>query len=408
VAKKKRSSSRKRSNASASRRTTIWSVLGAVLLLTAAYLYTNGHLTRFGVPPGSLPIDIADIEIASDGSQPDRAAPPVQELDGDLEVFFTTPYLVYPDVPEERVPPPHEQAIVADINAAQQWVDAALFEYSLASIADALIQAHERGVEVRLALDRENLEDEKDAAWAGRMEEADIPIAWEDSTSFQHSKFFVIDDTIVWTGSWNVTTNGTYRNNNNILRLTIPSITQNYRAEFDQMNSGTFGNDKESLTPNFNVAMENRSIENFFSPRDKPAPRIVEVINGAQYSIRFLTFSFTSDPIGQAMVDKLNAGVAVQGVFEGRNANGTGSEFERLQTAGADVLTDGNCYTMHHKIIIIDDRIVITGSYNFTARAEDTNDENLLIIDDPALAAQYVEEFNRVFEQAQNPTECGG
>jgi phosphatidylserine/phosphatidylglycerophosphate/cardiolipin synthase-like enzyme len=108
------------------------------------------------------------------------------------------------------------------------------------------------------------------------------------------------------------------------------------------------------------------------------------------------------------MVDRLDAGVQVQGVFENRNANGIGSEFERLVAADADVWTDGNCYTMHHKVIILDGETVITGSYNFTARAEETNDENLLIIDDPELAALYLEEFERVYNQARNPTTCGG
>jgi phosphatidylserine/phosphatidylglycerophosphate/cardiolipin synthase-like enzyme len=62
---------------------------------------------------------------------------------------------------------------------------------------------------------------------------------------------------------------------------------------------------------------------------------------------------------------------------------------------------------MHHKVYIIDDRTVIAGSYNFTASAEEDNDENLLIIDDPALAAAYTEEFNRVFDYARNGA-CSG
>ena len=62
---------------------------------------------------------------------------------------------------------------------------------------------------------------------------------------------------------------------------------------------------------------------------------------------------------------------------------------------------------MHHKLMIIDDRIVITGSYNFTSRAENDNDENLIIIDDPVLAQQYIAEFDRVYQQAQSPTRCG-
>ena len=56
---------------------------------------------------------------------------------------------------------------------------------------------------------------------------------------------------------------------------------------------------------------------------------------------------------------------------------------------------------MHHKVIIIDDSTVILGSYNFTASADERNDENLLIIHDPEVAALFVEEFGRVYEQAR-------
>jgi phosphatidylserine/phosphatidylglycerophosphate/cardiolipin synthase-like enzyme len=328
--------------------------------------------------------------------------------DGAVEVFFTTPWLVYPDEPAQRTPPPHEVALLADIAAASSSIEAALFEYNLESLADALIGAHARGVAVRLALDRENLEDPEEAHWAGRVQEAGIPIAWQDTTAFQHSKFLIIDERLVWTGSWNASQNGTYRNNNNLLRLRVPAIVENYRVEFAQMMEGSFGNQKEARTPNPVVLLDDMRIENYFSPREEVSARIVERLMAAQDSILFMAFSFTSDEIAQAMVERHAAGVEVQGVFENRNASGLGAEFERLDEAGADVWRDGNCYTMHHKVIIIDEATVITGSYNFTARAEDTNDENLLIIDSPDLAAEYLSEFARVSAQAQNPTRCGG
>ena len=82
------------------------------------------------------------------------------------------------------------------------------------------------------------------------------------------------------------------------------------------------------------------------------------------------------------------------------------ADFNRLKQSGVDVLEDGNCYILHHKVIIIDERTVITGSYNFTGSAERDNDENLVIIDDPTLARVYLDEFQRVYAQAQTPTRC--
>ena len=55
---------------------------------------------------------------------------------------------------------------------------------------------------------------------------------------------------------------------------------------------------------------------------------------------------------------------------------------------------------MHHKVIIIDNEVVITGSYNFTVSAEKTNDENVVIFFDKKIAAYYTAEFQRVYNQA--------
>jgi len=362
------------------------------LTLALGFLVTAGiiDLRRFGIDPALFGIE----------------SQPKPDVSGEIAVYFTTPSLVYPDVPRNRVTPPYLRDILNDITQAQQSIDLATFEYTLQPVAEALVAAHQRGVRVRLALDRESLEDPVDAKFAGIIGDAGIPISWEETTAFLHSKFIIIDDRIVWTGSWNVTINDTYRNNNNLLRITIPSLVENYRVEFAEMAAGRFGNSKQATTPFSRITTDQAIIENYFTPRERPAARIVALINSARRSVNFMAFSFTSDEIAGAMIERQQAGVPVRGVFERRNAEGTGSEFGPLREGGVEVLEDGNCYTMHHKVIIIDERIVITGSYNFTARAERTNDENLLIIDDPTLAATYMAEFERVFAQARNPTRC--
>jgi phosphatidylserine/phosphatidylglycerophosphate/cardiolipin synthase-like enzyme len=76
-----------------------------------------------------------------------------------------------------------------------------------------------------------------------------------------------------------------------------------------------------------------------------------------------------------------------------------GTEYDPFALAGLDVRLDGNQGQMHHKVIIIDERIVITGSYNFSSSAETRNDENLLIIHSAEIAHPFLEEFQRVFRQ---------
>jgi phosphatidylserine/phosphatidylglycerophosphate/cardiolipin synthase-like enzyme len=344
---------------------------------------------------------------ATGTGEPPAEQPPAVSQGGEIELYFTTPNLVYPDVPRNRLPPPHEQAIIADIDGATSSIDFATFEYNLTSIAEALARAQARGVAVRLALDRESVANPVMGKWAGIVEDARIPIAWEDSEAFLHSKFIIIDQRVVWTGSWNATINDTYRNNNNILRMTVPALVENYRAEFEQLFARTPSTSKQSITPHPTIEVNGIPIANYFSPQDAPEQYIVERIEQAQESVLFLAFAFTSDPITEAMIARKAEGVRVEGVMEERNVEGTGSEYGKLRRADVPLLKDGNCYTMHHKVMIIDGRTVITGSFNFTGRANELNVENLLIIDDPTLAARYTEEYERVWQQAENPTRCG-
>jgi len=64
------------------------------------------------------------------------------------------------------------------------------------------------------------------------------------------------------------------------------------------------------------------------------------------------------------------------------------------------VLLDGNRYTMHHKFFVVDGQIVVTGSFNFSNAAEEANNENVLIIHNPDIAAQYAQEFFKVWRKA--------
>ena len=335
-----------------------------------------------------------------------RAITQIDTPQGALTVFFTTPHLVYPDLPSARQAPPHEQQLIADLDAARETIAFVTFEYNLESTALALARAQRRGVQVRVAIDREGVASAPMGRWAGIVERAGIPIAWEPTSAFLHSKFVIIDGRVLWMGSWNATNNDTYRNNNNLLRITVPALIENYQVEFEQIFTRPDPALKRSLTPNPRLQLGRLRVENYFSPQDQAEQYIVARIGAARESIYFLTFSYTSVATTEAMLDRYAAGVTVQGVFERRNARGLGSAYPTLLEARVPVLEDGNCYTMHHKLIIIDERTVITGSFNFTNRGNLINAENLLIIDDREFAAAYLSEFGRVWRQAESPVRC--
>jgi len=191
-----------------------------------------------------------------------------------------------------------------------------------------------------------------------------------------------------------------------MLRFASHQVAADYAREFQQLFDGRFGTGKSSATPYPRVRVGGTPVEVYFSPEDGVAKYVVQRLAAAKRSIHFMAFSYTSSTIADAMVAKVKEGLPVRGVFESQNVGGIGSAFRLLRQGGVDVLEDRNCYILHHKVIILDERTVISGSYNFTNSAEKDNDENLVIVDGPALARAYLEEFQRVYAQAQAPTRC--
>ncbi len=127
---------------------------------------------------------------------------------------------------------------------------------------------------------------------------------------------------------------------------------------------------------------------------------IISLIDSAQQSVLVAVFSFTSNPLADALIRAHQRGVEVRVVIEMEQANVRGSEYERLRSAGVAVRLDGNSDLMHHKFMVVDGRVVVTGSYNWSAAAEDRNDENIVVIYGEEIAALYSREFERVWARA--------
>jgi phosphatidylserine/phosphatidylglycerophosphate/cardiolipin synthase-like enzyme len=150
------------------------------------------------------------------------------------------------------------------------------------------------------------------------------------------------------------------------------------------------------------LTIEETFLETYFSPDDGTADEIIALIQAAEESIHFAAFSFTSDDLAATLIERAADGVEVSGVFEEEQVRSNqGGEFDRLSAAGLDVRLDGNPDNMHHKFFVIDEQIVITGSYNFSRSAEERNDENTLVIHNVEIAKQYLDEFKRIFSLAE-------
>lgn len=126
-----------------------------------------------------------------------------------------------------------------------------------------------------------------------------------------------------------------------------------------------------------------------YSPRGGCTAMAVEAIGGAKTSIRLQGYGFTSLPIADALTEAHRRGVDVQIVLDRSNSGDVHSQAKACATAGIPVWIDAHHAIAHNKILIIDGKTVLTGSFNWTAAAESSNAENLLLITDPELARRY-------------------
>lgn len=296
-----------------------------------------------------------------------------------------------------------EAQVVRMIDGARTSIDMAVFEFSLMRVARALVHAQERGVAIRMVYD--SREEEQPAI--KHLKEHQVPIRGDQRSSYMHNKFMVIDKRTVWTGSTNIAPGGIYVADNNAISFTSPELAAEYTKELEEMFvDGKFGptspanTNRDWITVDRGVKVQVR-----FAPEDDAMERVKEAVRGAKKSIRFIAFAFTSKPLADAMIERINAGVKVEGIFESRHAGWADIKIGPLNAAGAKVRFDDNPDALHHKVIIIDDRYVLTGSFNFSEGADRSNDENLMVIDNRAIAKAFVREFDGLMSvtDAQDP-----
>ena len=354
-----------------------------------------------------IAIGLAGADYLSGSLSGSLAAPSSDRLStaaGWYALHFTTPS--YPDDPARH----HgglDERLVELIDRAQSSVDVAIYDFDLDNVAAALARARSRGVRVRVVIDSDTVDDTKnqDVQRAlATLRAAEIPITADRRSAIMHNKYTIVDGEWLATGSWNYTDGDTYRLNNWLGIFHSRELARVYDADFAEMFAGRFGSARSARPARAAAGVADTQFQVCFSPDGRCGALIAETIaQEARSAIRFLAFSFTHDGIGRAISDRAAAGVRVGGVFETTGSQTPFSEYGRLKAEGLDVHTDGNPYAMHHKIILIDDRTVIAGSFNFSASADSDNDENVLIIRDAGIARDFRVEYDRVIDVAKNP-----
>ena len=328
---------------------------------------------------------------------PNNPTPTTQEVKGTstisgFELYFTSPFF----------PGNIDKHLIDKINAAQTTIDLAVYEFNIEEVAQALINAESRGVKVRVVYDNKQI---SDTVQVPELIKANIPAIPDNRSAFMHNKFFVFDNQCVWTGSFNISMNAALKNFENAFYFCSSDGVENYEAEFTEMFTGQFGPSSPANTPHPQFTINGILFENYFAPEDKVMEKVISTVSQAKTSIHFMAYSFTDDDLANKMIALSESGVNVAGIFESRGANTQSSECTRLLQKGYDIRLDGvSTSTFHHKVIIIDGSVVIFGSFNFTANANESNDENLLIIHSRELAQLFEQQYLLLNARAKIPS----
>lgn len=355
----------------------------------------------------------------------DTAAAPVgafatvSNSSGDIKVYFTNTVDNSVSITSDayQADDAIDDTLIAYINRAKYQLDIAVYDSNpegVSDIAAALDAAYNRGVEIRLIVD---------TSWSAITLASLItePIPFviaptEEPYAIMHNKFMVMDpfssnpdEPILWTGSTNFEGTNINDFSNSVIIIQDQSMAKAYRLEFNEMwgssdnvpNPATsrFGPFKKNNTPH-EFLVDGIRIESYFSPSDGATTKILECIQSAEDELYIATMLITRSDLAYAIRDQHDAGVTTQ-VLVNDKASCTSLVVSTLEASlGNDFAESSENGIMHHKYLVADqsnatsDPLVLLGSHNWSNAAENTNDENTLIVHNQEIANWYYQEFH--------------
>lgn len=310
--------------------------------------------------------------------------------------------------------------LISYINRAKESLDIAIYnsfgDSPTTLISGAINDAYARGVQIRIIYNGSTSNTMIDHLNPAIPVFASPTGAW---TGLMHHKFVIADvshsdpdKTWVWTGSTNWTQtqiNGPDRNAAIILYDQTLALT--YKMEFEEMwgSSGPlpnpanakFGSAKADNTPK-EFVVGGIDVELYFSPSDNTEQQIINFINNAQHNLTVATMLITRENIADALLDKYNSGVNSFAILlDNQNPMGSQKPYLMENLPPEKIKEFSGPGQMHHKLAIADNNrssaAVLTGSHNWSASAEQRNDENTLIIYDKYIANQYYQAIGKLF-----------
>ena len=138
--------------------------------------------------------------------------------------------------------------------------------------------------------------------------------------------------------------------------------------------------------------------EALFSPGHDCRNRIQELLRETKSSVDICVFTITDDRVTDCIVDAHARGVRVRVISDNDKAHDPGSDLHRMKRADLPVAFDRTPDHMHHKFAVFDNRVLVSGSYNWTRSASDRNEENIIVTSDERLVQKFSRRFDALWK----------
>jgi phosphatidylserine/phosphatidylglycerophosphate/cardiolipin synthase-like enzyme len=386
---------------------------------------TNHSISLSGLNPGQITwVEAFSVSGSDTAFSAVTSFATISNSSGDMKSYFNSAVDVsYSNgVDAIYLPSTIDDTLIKYIERAKYTIDFTIYNFNntgISNISNALKAAANRGVRVRVigCGTTANLGIDE---LVGSAVHLLIGPSSSQRTGIMHNKFIVFDaqsadanDPLVWTGSTNFTDGQINLDANNVIIIQDQSLARAYQIEFEEMwgsygyepNSANarFGSTKKNNTPH-KFVIDGKNVECYFSPTDGVNAKIVEVISTANSDLSVATMLITRIEMANAIVARKSAGVAVNVITDNAGSNNA-----TVNTTLSNSLTTHYTFDevssgmLHHKYMIIDqaapssDPMLFTGSHNWSAAADNENDENTLIIHDATLPNIYYQQFVKRF-----------
>ncbi len=302
--------------------------------------------------------------------------------------------------------------IIREVERSRDKIDVMMFKFNYRPLADALVEAKQRGVLVRVLVDKRSLDmkiDQLDMSVPDYLASRGIDVyVYNDVPNILHYKFVIIDDDVVLTGSQNFAQKDIENNQEVFMKVNCDGrpfsnqfnlLLQENKVSHYAVNLSNGGQIPPPCTLKRASTDEKHTLTGrveymAFSPENSARPLVIQAIDDAREKIDIMEFSLSDIKIVEALVRAVKRGVSVKVITDVSGGDLCGY----LQSEGAECrLYDKRNALMHHKTIMIDNDVVFTGSLNMSRKSLEKDREFFMLIKSQALHDVFSDEFERMY-----------